>query len=270
MSLINEALKRAEQDKLRNIAPTNGLPNLPPVHETKRSRVSTPIAGMLIVAIMLVGSFAAWRLIGRGVNNSTPAQANAAIVPTAIIPPAAAPTPAMAVPTEPVTTAPLAPTKEYASVQPLPKTPTQEHPAVENGPKTIAGADTAVKEAADEPGTAVVPNTAAAPAVEPTATPPVKPQETPKVAAKPAAPEASKPEPKPEPQPEPKKPTPPRAIDYSIYKVTGIMQSADGGTAIINGLFVTPGQTVAEAKVVKIQENSVVLEIDGEKFTIRM
>ncbi len=256
MSLINEALKRAEQDKLRNIAPTSYMPTLPPVHETRHIRLSAPVAGVLIVAILLVGSFATWRLIGLAPAIGTPDVANAAIVPTPSAP--AAPQTA-AVPAEPVTAASPAPTKEHASVEPLPEAPQPELPAVKSESEITVAAEAAVKDAFDK----LVENTATPDAAPPAV--PDKPQET-QIAAEPAAPAAAAPEPK----PEPAKPAPPKVIDYSKYKVTGIMRNSDGGTAIINGFFVKVGQTVEDATVVSIQENSVVLEIDGRKFTIRM
>ncbi len=257
MSLINEALKRAEQDKLRNIARMCYMPTLPPIHETRRIRFSVPVGGALIVAILAVGSFAAWRLTGLLPDSGTPGVAKASTAPKHRANPVTE-----TILAEPVTAASPAPTKEQTSVEPLPETPAPELPAVASEPETIAVAEAAVKEAFDK----LVEN-AAVPAAAPPASPD-KPQETPtQVAAEPAAPAASEPEPKPE--PEPKKPEP-KAIDYSKYKVTGIMRNSDGGTAIINGFFVKVGQTVEDATVISIRENSVVMEIDGQKFTVRM
>ena len=48
------------------------------------------------------------------------------------------------------------------------------------------------------------------------------------------------------------------------------MQGPGGGAAIINGSLVHPGQTIDGAKVVRIGKHTVELEIQGQRFAIRM
>jgi len=69
----------------------------------------------------------------------------------------------------------------------------------------------------------------------------------------------------------PARPVAPRpAVDVSQYKVTGIMSGPSGSTAIINGQLYTAGQKIGQARVVKITRYSVVLEIGGRRVTVGM
>ncbi|GAG45486.1 unnamed protein product [marine sediment metagenome] len=51
-------------------------------------------------------------------------------------------------------------------------------------------------------------------------------------------------------------------------KVSGIMRGLGGPVAIINNRFIAVGKTIGKAKVVRIGQFSVELEIDGERFLI--
>lgn len=67
----------------------------------------------------------------------------------------------------------------------------------------------------------------------------------------------------------PARPAAPRpAIEVSQYKVTGIMFGPSGSTAIINGQLYTAGQKIGQARIVEITRYSVVLEIGGRRVTI--
>jgi hypothetical protein len=56
----------------------------------------------------------------------------------------------------------------------------------------------------------------------------------------------------------------------SQYKLGGVMK-ADGGTvAIINGLFLREGQTVDGATIIRIEQHTVELDVDGKRIILRM
>lgn len=62
----------------------------------------------------------------------------------------------------------------------------------------------------------------------------------------------------------------PQQVNTAKFVVSAIMLGDDGGTAIINGKFVSLGQTIDGAKVIKIDHYSVELEASGHRFSIRM
>ncbi len=59
-------------------------------------------------------------------------------------------------------------------------------------------------------------------------------------------------------------------INPDTFTLDGVMQGPAGGTAIINGRHVRIGQEIKGARVVNIEQYEVILEADGEKFTIGM
>jgi hypothetical protein len=60
------------------------------------------------------------------------------------------------------------------------------------------------------------------------------------------------------------------AISKDDYSLTAVMRGPAGATAIINGQFVTVGDTLAGAEVVKVGRHSVELQVEGHTFTIQM
>ena len=56
----------------------------------------------------------------------------------------------------------------------------------------------------------------------------------------------------------------------SQFKVSGIMSGPKGSTAIINGCLLQIGERVGQARVVKITNSAVELEIYGRRVTVGM
>lgn len=56
----------------------------------------------------------------------------------------------------------------------------------------------------------------------------------------------------------------------SQYKLGGIMKADGGTTAIVNGLFLREGQTVDGATIIRIEQHTVELEVDGKRVVLRM
>ena len=56
----------------------------------------------------------------------------------------------------------------------------------------------------------------------------------------------------------------------SQYKLGGIMKADGEATAIVNGLFLREGQTVDGATLIRIEQHTVELEVDGKRVVLRM
>ncbi|MFO8012037.1 MAG: hypothetical protein R6X20_01905 [Phycisphaerae bacterium] len=69
-------------------------------------------------------------------------------------------------------------------------------------------------------------------------------------------------------QPETPPPAPRPPVDTSTLKISSIMNGPDGGLAIINGRPVREGESVAGAKVVRIRNRTVEVEINGRRATV--
>ncbi len=54
------------------------------------------------------------------------------------------------------------------------------------------------------------------------------------------------------------------------FKLSAVLRGSGGVTAIVNGRFVQVGSTIQGAKVISIDRHSVQLELDGETITIQM
>jgi hypothetical protein len=59
-------------------------------------------------------------------------------------------------------------------------------------------------------------------------------------------------------------------VDTSGYKVSSILVTPRGKTAIINGHLVRVGHRVEDAEVIDITPHEVLLEIDGQRVTLGM
>ena len=268
MSLINEALKRAEVDKVRNASPyfdnltvlTPGEDDVPPpprpvTDPPPRRRVSP--MGLLGGALVLVGLAGTGLVWYRWPVDGPPKRAAAAQPPEA---PAGTSRP------------------ETFSATPAP-VPERPGPATRDAQVRQAFAKTMAKlQALDatvdlpaEPGQAPAPTSRPvaampAPARGPTTKPAPAPTSAPAQAAKPTSAPSEPPKPTPAPRP---KPTP-RPVDASRFRLNAIVRGPDGNAALINGNLLHEGQTVLGATIVKIGRYHVELDLSGRRFTIRM
>ena len=94
------------------------------------------------------------------------------------------------------------------------------------------------------------------------------PAETSAAGAQPAADESAAPGDQPTTQPAVAKQ--PERLSPASFKLSAVMLGPGGTVAIINGQSVSVGSTVDKAKVIRIDQQTVVLEADGEQFTIHM
>ncbi|HUT59788.1 MAG TPA: hypothetical protein VNA25_18225 [Phycisphaerae bacterium] len=228
MSLINEALKRAETEKLRQADSADA--EQAPAH-IKRDFYAPPrktprFVPVLVVLAAASLAFGVWRAITGLRHAGPPASASAVVASHAHT--------ATTRPTDPQSRPPTAP-----AAAPSPE-------IREIIDKTIA-AVTYYQPPEPPPASAEI---AAAPDPEP-----------PTAAA---AGRGQSPRPQAEPAPTPPQPK----VDPASYKLSGILMGADGGTAIVNGRFLKVGQTVDEAKVVTITPNTVHLQVAGQVITI--
>jgi len=230
MSLINEALKRAEQAKTGRLAP-QAAPPLKLVRPSRvaRRRLSMPIilGGISIVAVLAAGRLAmSWGELWSG----RPKQAAAASVDIAmpVISSKAAPvepSPAHEAPTDNVPQP-----GEGSVVEVSPSGPTQAK-LTEALAKTVASL---------RRGHRSTPPDAATPAG--------------------SAPDA----------PVKASPVQAHETAARNFKLSGIMSSPTGTIAIINGCHMRVGETIDGAKITGIRTHSVQLEIDGQTVTLRM
>jgi len=235
MSLINEALKRAESEKNSNSPEAVGSELLTPVEQYSRRRGS-PLVGLALIAAVIGAGIGAWLLFGTRDRPALPAQADAAQPRQAESPRRAS---AAGDADQQVDLA-IAKTLEAVRYYQPPPSPAPARNAgrQRTGPRAVD-----LPDFGDRAG--------------PPATPPADPKPL-----RPAAATASPPAPKPRRNP--------GALDQSKFKLSAIMQGSNGARAIINGVFVTVGMTLDGAKVVKIGDYTVEMEIEGRKFTIQM
>ena len=247
MSLINEALKRAEAEKSQHLAE---VPPLPPLVAVPRARLHLPArrwptaqVGLLAAALVAI-SITGYVLL-KSYAAGVPQEAAAAPVqvasltssPSAI---AGVPRPALpgraeapgAAPT-PVPT-PAARAKESAGpdrAQALRDAfAARAEDAMEIQRLAVLSADASARHAA--------------PAPVPTAAPPSQPAP----AAKPAEPED----------------------DAARFKVSSIMVGPKSATAIINGRIVGVGDVIGQAKVLRITPSTVDLDVSGRRVQVGM
>ena len=215
MSLINEALKRAEAEKNRDIG---GLPYRPPAvphahHVRLPRRWARGLA--LCCGLVAVTALGMWTMVDK---SFWPPALKAEAANTAADPaPAQAPPdprPQVRQEIDPVLAKTMEETKYYS-------------PA----PKPVAARPAHVR-----------PADAAPPAV------------------------ATTPRPAPAPAPAPVKREQPKLPDL---KLSGVLVSPGGGTAIINGQFLAVGDTIEGARIVKITKYVVTLEMNGQRITLR-
>jgi len=239
MSLINEALKRAEAEK-HSRASEDSFPPLRPVETPPPRGTSLPVV-LLGVASFITAGAAIWMAMDQRFGPRIPAQASAqarqdvqeAGAPSGLGKAAVTGTDADArrLPTGSDAEVALAKTLEALRYYVPPTTP---QPAATTNSQAGTFADTTGAQAEATPPTQDSPG---APGGQQTA----------------ATSRAVSP--------------PSRIIDF---KVSAIMQSRGGNVAIINGRPTETGSVVDGAKVVRISRYSVDLELNGETFSIHM
>jgi len=286
MSLVNEALKRADEEKGQRVAGVTP-PGPPAADEPPRRWLRRLLVALCLVALVAgTAAYGIWWAAGRFLTQATAAvddlkQQSAAAFATS-------PAPALPV----ATTVP-----HQDQAEPPDRTPAlrdaQPHDA---GPTDPAGGTQAVDGSTHAPhdGPATMAK-AAKPAPAVPATPPAgdTPPADAGAQAKAPAPnhrtaEKKAPAPgtpkvadgkKPGPSVRPPQPTPPDAetrpsppvpVDTSHLKVSSIVCGPQGETAIINGRPVRVGDTVGGAKIITITPRSVVVEIDGRRVTLAL
>ena len=257
MSLINEALKRAEIDKTRNASPYfNNLTVLTPAEDDvpppprpvidlprpKRRTSTMGLLGGVLVLVGLVGTGFVWYRWPSGAPPKRVRAANRAPAAPAALPAAA---PGRSEPAALNAKARQASTQTLAKLRSLDSTG--------EPPESETGSQPAPTSRPVEPGQAPAsdprPTTKPAGAVASTSVRAAKP------AAAPPAPT--------------KAPAPP-PVDPSRFRLNAIVRGPDGNAALINGKLLHEGQTVLGATIRKIGRYHVDLELSGRRFTIRM
>jgi hypothetical protein len=229
VSLINEALKRAQADK-------DGTPPPPPPSFAPPLEAAPASAGRgwrraataLVAMAFLCGGLLTWRVASTWNGSSTPAGASAEVAPPSVTDTSAAKT----VENNPSNVAKT----PAASIQPAAGSWAGNW--LDKMVRSFAGdaADRAAQAATKSP--AAAPDIARRPAAA-------------AVTAKPLEAALNK------------QPAPAR-FDVAKYKLTGVVLGDEGGSAIINGNFYQVGDAVDGAKVVKIGAKTVQLEFEGK------
>ncbi len=228
MSLINDALKRAEEDKNGQRPVKISKPERKDDSNRRGGHRSSLLLMGLICLAMLGGSLVAWLVVRSefqpDLSLPHPAYAQAARR------------------SEPTSSASEATTPSAADIE-----------AEETLAKTLENL------AYYHPPTGDV---AATPKFAPTDTEAMEAESIEKQQASKAPGDAQA---EAEPVEKPRYSVPPRS-----YKLSAIMRGPAGTTAIINGKFVKVGATIDDAKILRIGQHSVELELNGRKFTIQM
>jgi len=240
MSLINDALKRTETDKLTRSREAGEFDGLSPIYGSRGSgRLKSTV---LLGAVLLVAVAGTIWAVSRWEQSLPPQKASATVS-------AAQPVPA----------------REQAVAKPARKGP-EAREAVKRDAEIALAKTLAAVHYYQPPA-----HPARGPAAEPPAGRTPTPQQ-PKTKTPPAAHEPPQPRPATHRRPQDTPQTPPLRVKPpgERYKLNGILRGDAGATAIINGFFARQGQTVLGAKVVRIDSRTVQLEVGGERVTLRM
>jgi len=257
MSLVNEALKRTEEEKLQRLAGVTP-PGPPGADYGSPPRPGLRRLLITVCAVLVVGTLAAYGVMwvaGRVTREATAGVNDLMKQSAASLEQGLA------------SAAPAALEARHQEAQPAQGPATQEPPAGTAAPSNPTNGATAPREG-PQIDPEVVKQIAQSLMLQmgfPAAT------ETPSkddVDAPPAALEA--PETKAAPPQAEAKPARPPPVDTSRFKVSSIVSGPQGGTAIINGRPVRVGDTVGGAKVIKITPRSVEVEIDGRRATLTL
>lgn len=250
MSLINEALKQAEQEKLRTPGQWHAPAGLHPVRSPAPSRQGRRELVALAGLVALVGGLAGWSALKADSSDGqqdplaaaqqTPARASLDAIS------------ALAAKAEAAYLKSMTPPKDYRPAPRALKSPTPKPAAMPKLRQTVPSRPMA-------PARHAVPLGRAAPVRR--APPPLRTArvEKPQIKDRYGAPAG-----------EAFAPPAIRHIDPRSFTLTGIMKGPDEAVAIINGYPVRLGEAVGEAKLVKIGRHSVVLEVSGCRVTVRM
>ena len=250
MSLINDALRRANSDRSRGPQSSAPVPPIEPVEPPASPRILPWAVLVLGVGVVAIGAALWFRSPGApqiAGNEPAPASSSAPATPAAALPVETPPQPS------PVTTAP-----EVARTD----------PQITQQPQTFAGAPGSAAErtkiSSEQPAIPASP-LSTAPAVAAAAKPPepeavapaeTRPSEVPVVAAAPATPETTTV------SAEPRQTQAPRlqAIYYRFRKPT----------VVINGKTLSPGDSADGIRVVSIQRSSVEVVQNGKYRTLTL
>jgi len=270
MSLINDALKRAEEEKrLRTDAPPPAPAAPSEVPASPEQPSPTPeqppqaaagtgvsAAALLEAALVPLTVLTGWLLLNRSGIKPAPEEASANVAPPAGV--------AVDVPFRADGALEVSPDSGVVpavSGQPPPRT-------AEVLPPEAAPPASRVQPVLPEPSLADI--AGAGVGQQPIPSPhamrnPPGPDN--------AAPSATVAAPTMEPRPAATTPaaTQPSSSAYEArFRLSGILHGPDGATAIINGFFVHAGETLDDATVVQINSHSVTLDVAGRRVTIRM
>lgn len=241
MSLINEALKRAEAEKRHKtdaVRPEIAIsPVAPPVRPGRSGGLVMLLAGLGLVAV----AAGAWSLLYSDAGPKVPASANAS---TAAI----VGRPAPPQPTRRTAGLPVAPLAKLTSKDDQAKAETAEASFVVA--KTLDALKYYNPPARPRPAKTAPTSTPAK------ASPAAKLARASRTSRRAADAAARK--------------TPVAKFTPSAFKLSAVIRGPDGSTAIIDGRFVKVGATVNGAKVVNIGRYAVELEFNGETFTVQM
>jgi hypothetical protein len=254
MSLINEALRRAEEEKLEKTSLAGDAPLLAPVQTRGRVTISRALIVRMVIGLGVVSAaFAAFRVLTHGSGNErVKAVATVSAAPVgskpALAAPAVRPGAQADNPGKTVKAASSARTGALASQ------PSHPRPAEAEKPVGRPGADLAATGPSSNAGIN-----------QPTTQPAVgKSPKVAKTAHEPSRAEA-------DPMPVEDKPKVVGLMpNTSDYKVSGIMVGLDGPMAIINGRPVRTGEKLGRATVVQITPYTVVLDVSGHRFSVGM
>ena len=290
MSLINEALKRADEEKRQHLAGQTPPGPSNSTHSAPRRRWGRRLAilGGVVLIVMALAAYGVWWTAGRMIRqaaaavdklaeqNAALAVGAAAFAPTApVTPPPPEPGPDAQAPASPAPADALAGAEGKPTDGPgTASTPSPQGSGKEWRPDGLAAAPASASPPpkTDTPTAPDPETTAKTPEPEPTESAPAKPPDA-------AAPTEAEPKPQPpspaeapapEPKPAPEKKAPPAPPDTSGFKISSIMVGPRGGTAIINGQSIQVGETIGGAKVLEITRREVLVEIAGQRVALRM
>ncbi len=244
MSLINEALKQAEQEKLRTPRQWHAPVGLEPVRAPAPPQRSRRELVALVALVVLVAGLAGWSAIkahGSDAQQPPPVAAEQTPVPASLDAISA-----LAAKAEAAYLRSMKPPREYRPVPRTLRSPTPKPAVLPRLRQTV-------------PPRPVAPARRAAP-VRYTA-PPLRAAHVDRPRIKDLAEVPAR---------GALAPAAFRNIDPGGFKLTGIMEGPDEAVAIINGYPVRLGEAIGQARLVKIGRYSVVLEVHGYRITVRM
>lgn len=237
MSLINDALKRAQEERL---APSEGMPGVPVYQKAPDGTLRREIGVIVLLVVLVVLLFGG--LVG--------------ILVYLRLRPVPAPSPAT--PSVAVTVPAAAPMATEPEPPPAPRTPQSRYGKAMNRAKTVAGQVAGLEregqETANDLGAQrALPFTPPAPAPVPAAPPAPAPSGPPIITPPPASLPA----------------LPPAAPAVPAYKLSGIIGHAPTFTALINGQMVKVKERVGTAELISLETTRAVLrEADGRTIEL--